>query len=148
MGENCDVTIVAGCGIHNGGSAESEHSDIHAFYVGKNAKVKYIEKHFAQGDGSGKRTMNPTTLVHLGEGAYMEMETAQLGGVDSTIRTTNAELADGASLVIHEKILTHGSQRAETHFNVNLNGEQLIKLMTLGLTEKEAEEQIISGFLK
>ena len=221
VGENCDVTIVAGCGIHNGGSAESEHSGIHAFYVGKNAKVKYIEKHFAQGDGSGKRTMNPTTLVHLGEGAYMEMETAQLGGVDSTIRTTNAELADGASLVIHEKILTHGSQRAETHFNVNLNGagcgthvvsrsvakenssqlfvshvngnnrcnghtecdaiimdegkvsavpeisanhpeasliheaaigkiagEQLIKLMTLGLTEKEAEEQIISGFLK
>lgn len=221
VGENCDVTIVAGCGIHNGGSAESEHSGIHAFYVGKNAKVKYIEKHFAQGDGSGKRTMNPTTLVHLGEGAYMEMETAQLGGVDSTIRTTNAELADGASLVIHEKILTHGSQRAETHFNVNLNGagcgthvvsrsvakenssqlfvshvngnnrcnghtecdaiimdegkvsavpeisanhpeasliheaaigkiagEQLIKLMTLGLAEKEAEEQIISGFLK
>ncbi|MBQ9802498.1 MAG: SufD family Fe-S cluster assembly protein [Clostridia bacterium] len=221
IGEDCDITIVAGCGIHNGGSAESEHSGIHAFYLGKNARVKYIEKHYGEGDGSGKNTINPTTVAELDEGAYMEMETAQIKGIDSTNRMTRAKLADKATLIVREKVMTHGSQRAETHFEVDLNGrdcgthvisrsvardsstqlfvshvngnnacsghtecdaiimdgasvsavpeivanhpdasliheaaigkiagEQLIKLMTLGLTEKEAEEQIIGGFLK
>jgi len=221
VGEGSDVTIVAGCGIHNGGSADSEHSGIHTFYVGENARVKYIEKHYGEGDGNGKRTMNPTTKVFLEKGAHMEMETAQIKGVDSTVRTTEGQLGDGASLVIHEKIMTHGAQRAETHFTVDLDGvdssahvvsrsvakehssqlfvsrvngnnrctgrtecdaiimdgaavgsapevlanhpeasltheaaigriagEQLVKLMTLGLSEKEAEEQIIGGFLK
>lgn len=221
IGAGADVTIVAGCGIHNGGSAESEHSGIHTFLLEEGARVKYIEKHYGEGDGNGKNTMNPTTVVHLGKNAYMEMETAQIKGIDSTLRTTSGDLCDGATLVIHEKIMTHGTQHAETRFDVDLNGadcgthvvsrsvakdhssqlfvshvngnnrcsghtecdaiimdgahvsavpeiaanhpeasliheaaigkiagEQLIKLMTLGLTEKEAEEQIINGFLK
>ena len=221
IGENSDVTIIAGCGIHNCGEKESRHDGIHTFYVGKNAKVKYIEKHYGEGDGNGENVMNPTTIVNIEDGGYMEMETAQIKGIDSTKRVTRATLAAGATLVIHEKIMTHGSQTAETDFSVDLNGEesganvisrsvakgnsrqkfvsmingnnrcnghtecdaiimengkvsalpeltanhidasliheaaigkiagdQLIKLMTLGLTEQEAEEQIINGFLK
>ena len=221
VGEDCDVTIVAGCGIHNSGSAESEHSGIHAFYLAKGAKLKYIEKHYGEGDGNGKNIMNPTTVVVMEEDSYMEMETAQIKGVDSTKRATMATLAAGATLIVREKIMTHGDQFAETDFTVDLNGEncgahvisrsvakdqsrqtflsrvrgnnkcsghtecdaiimddaqvtalpqieanhvdasliheaaigkiageQLIKLMTLGLSEKEAEEQIVNGFLK
>lgn len=221
IGEDCDITIVAGCGIHNGGDETSEHSGIHAFYVGKNAKLKYVEKHYGSGDGKGKRVMNPTTVIELSENAYMEMETAQIKGVDDTVRETTAKLAEGATLVVGEKIMTHGDQYAETRFTVDLDGknsgahvvsrsvakdnsrqlfishvngnnecsghtecdaiimdnasvsavpeimanhtdaqliheaaigkiagEQLIKLMTLGLTEKQAEEEIINGFLK
>ncbi|MBQ8357575.1 MAG: SufD family Fe-S cluster assembly protein [Clostridia bacterium] len=221
IGADCDVTIVAGCGIHNGGSEKSEHSGIHTFYVGENARVRYIEKHYGEGDGNGRNVMNPTTVVHMEKDSYMEMETAQIKGVDSTDRSTRAKLADGAHLIVHEKIMTHGQQFAKTHFEVDLDGEgcgthvvsrsvarddskqlfvshvngnnhcnghtecdaiimdnatvsavpeieanhpeasliheaaigkiageQLIKLMTLGLTEKEAEEQIIGGFLK
>ena len=221
IGENADVTIVAGCGIHNCGEKEARHDGIHTFFVGKNAKVKYIEKHYGDGDGNGENNMNPTTIVNIAEGGYMEMETAQIKGIDSTLRTTKARLSDNASIVIHEKIMTHGKQTAETDFTVDLDGvnsganvisrsvakgdsrqrflskingnnicsghtecdaiimdngkvsavpeitancidasliheaaigkiagDQLIKLMTLGLTEKEAEEQIINGFLK
>ncbi|MBO5939237.1 MAG: SufD family Fe-S cluster assembly protein [Clostridia bacterium] len=221
IGEDCDVTIVAGCGIHNGGSETSEHSGVHAFYLAKNARVKYVEKHYGQGDGNGKNIMNPTTYVELEEGAYLEMETAQIKGVDSTKRTTKAILGAKSTLIVSEKIMTHGEQFAETEFEVELNGEgagthvvsrsvardksrqrfvsrikgnaecsghtecdaiilddatvaavpeilavhpdasliheaaigkiageQLIKLMTLGLTEKEAEEEIINGFLR
>ncbi len=220
IGEDCDVTIVAGCGIHNGGNDDSEHSGVHAFYLEKNAKLKYIEKHYGSGEGSGKRIMNPTTVIELAENAYMEMDTAQIKGVDDTIRNTKATIAAGATLKVGEKLMTHGNQYAETRFEVDLNGEdsgvhvvsrsvakenskqlfiskingnntcsghtecdaiimdnasvsavpeimanhtdaqliheaaigkiageQLIKLMTLGLTEKEAEEQIINGFL-
>lgn len=221
VGEDCDVTIIAGCGIHNSGSADSAHSGIHRFFVDRNAKVRYVEKHYGSGDGSGENIMNPTTEIHLAEGAYLEMETVQIKGIDSTVRVTNAEVAEGAGLVIREKIMTHGKQHAETDFKVDMAGagssvnlisrsvakenstqvfrsrivgnaschghsecdaiimdeasvsaipeltandidanliheaaigkiagEQLIKLMTLGLTEKEAEEQIINGFLK
>ena len=221
VGEGADVTIIAGCGIHNGGSQKSEHDGIHSFYLEKGAKVRYVEKHYGQGDGSGERIMNPQTLIYMDEDSYMEMDTVQIKGVDSTERVTRAELAAGATLVIREKIMTHGRQYAKTDFEVNLNGEnsgahlisrsvardrsrqlfvskingnnkcsghsecdailmdegivsavpeitanhidssliheaaigkiageQIIKLMTLGLTEKEAEEQIISGFLK
>lgn len=221
VGEDCDVTIIAGCGIHNGGAAASEHSGIHRFFVEKNAKVRYVEKHYGSGDGSGERVMNPTTEIHLAEGASLEMETVQIKGIDSTRRVTTAEVAAGASLAIKEKIMTHGKQRAETDFTVEMAGdgssvnlisrsvakegssqlfksriignascqghsecdaiimdgasvsaipeltanhidanliheaaigkiagEQLVKLMTLGLTEKEAEEQIVKGFLK
>ena len=221
VAEGCDVTIVAGCGIHNDGAATSEHRGIHTFHVGKNARVRYIEKHYGEGDGNGENIMNPSTIVELDEGAYMEMETAQIKGVDSTLRSTRAKLGKGATLVIHEKIMTHGKQTAQTNFQVDLDGEnssanvvsrsvardhshqiflsqingnnlcaghtecdaiimdkasvravpeltanhvdasliheaaigkiageQLIKLMTLGLTEQEAEEQIINGFLK
>ena len=221
IGEGCDVTIVAGCGIHNGGSETSEHSGIHRFFVGKGARIRYVEKHYGSGEGTGERVMNPTTEVFMEEDSYMEMETAQIKGVDSTNRRTIAKLADRATLIVHEKIMTHGTQFAETYFEVDLDGEdcgthvvsrsvakensrqtfishvngnnrssghtecdaiimdsahvvaipeisanhteasliheaaigkiageQLIKLMTLGLTEKEAEEQIINGFLK
>lgn len=221
VGEDCDVTIVAGCGIHNAGDEASEHSGIHAFYLDRGAKVKYIEKHYGEGDGTGENIMNPTTVCVLGPDSYMEMETAQIKGVDSTDRKTTATLAEGATLVVKEKIMTHGTQFAKTEFTLDLNGEgsgahvvsrsvatgeskqefisringnnacsghtecdaiimdsacvtaipeikanhidasliheaaigkiageQLIKLMTLGLTEKEAEEEIINGFLK
>ena len=221
IGEDADVVIVAGCGIHNSGSLDSEHDGIHRFFVGKNAKVKYVEKHYGQGDGSGKRILNPGTEVHMEEGSSMEMEMVQIKGVDSTVRTTTAELARGASLVVRERLMTQGEQKAESVYEVKLNGidasadvvsrsvakdnsyqkfdaiiignapckghtecdaiimdnahilavpklealdidasliheaaigkiagEQLTKLMTLGLSEEEAEEQIVNGFLR
>ena len=221
VGEDCDVTIIAGCGIHNCGTGTSAHDGIHTFYIGENSRVRYVEKHYGEGDGRGKQVMNPTTVVHLAKGASMMMETSQIKGIDDTARSTSADLEEGASLVVREKILTTGDQKAETVFNVDLNGrgssadvvsrsvardrsyqhliarvngnsecaghtecdsiiidqgrvlaqpeleancvdaslvheaaigkiagEQLIKLMTLGLTEQEAEEQIINGFLR
>ena len=221
IGDDCDVVIVAGCGIHNGGDAASRHDGIHRFFVGKNAHVKYVEKHYGSGDGKGERIMNPQTEVDLGENSEMEMEMVQIKGVDSTVRTTKASLKKGAKLVVTERLMTHGNQRAESKFDVDLNGvdssaniisravardnsvqifksvingnakcsghtecdaiimdnanisaipeitannpdaaliheaaigkiagEQIIKLMTLGLTEKEAEEEIVNGFLK
>ena len=218
--EGADVLIIAGCGIHNCGQATSEHSGVHTFHIGKNAKVKYVEKHYASGDGNGENVMNPTTDIRMEAGSRLEMETTQIKGVDSTVRTTRAQLREGAELVIREKIYTHGKQFAKTDFTVALDGdnagadvvsrsvaaqssrqefylridgnkkchghsecdaiimddakvvaipalaannvdaeliheaaigkiagEQLLKLMTLGLTEQEAEEQIIKGFL-
>ncbi|MBR1975216.1 MAG: SufD family Fe-S cluster assembly protein [Clostridia bacterium] len=222
IGEGADVVIVAGCGIHNSSSecATSQHDGEHTFYVGKNAKVKYVEKHYGTGDGNGKNVMNPTTVVHLDEGAYMEMQSTQIKGVDSTKRLTKVDMKAGANFIVKEKLYTHGEQVADTDFIIDMNGEgcsadvmsrsvaadnsrqhfvstmngnapchghtecdaiimdnaavtaapclaannvdaeliheaaigkiageQLIKLMTLGLTEKEAEEQIIKGFL-
>lgn len=221
IGDDADVVIVAGCGIHNGGDQDSKHDGLHRFFVGRNAKVKYVEKHYGSGDGRGKRIMNPQTEVTMEENSYMEMEMVQIKGVDSTKRSTKADLAAGAKLVIRERLLTHGTQYAESGFVVNLNGtdssanvisrsvakeeskqlfvaeingnakcaghsecdaiimdnakisaipkitandvdaaliheaaigkiagEQIIKLMTLGLTEAEAEAQIVDGFLK
>lgn len=221
IGENADVVIVAGCGIHNSSCETAEHDGIHSFHLSKGAKVKYIEKHYGEGEGTGERILNPQTMVNLDEDAYMEMETVQIKGVSSTIRQTDANLKNGSTLVISERIMTTGKQSAKTIFNVELNGEnssvhvasrsiaknssvqefisnvngnskcfghvecdaiimdeakvistpkivannidaslvheaaigkiageQVMKLMTLGLTEKEAEEQIISGFLK
>lgn len=221
VGDDCDVTIVAGCGIHNSGDSDSRHDGIHSFFIGKNSHVKYVEKHYGSGDGRGERIMNPETVVNLGENSFMEMETVQIKGVDSTKRSTSATLADGAKLIVTEKLMTHGSQTAETAFQVDLNGEgssaniisrsvarddsrqlflskingnnrcaghsecdgiimdrarisaipeitandldaeliheaaigkiageQITKLMTLGLTEEEAEAQIVNGFLK
>ena len=98
IGEGADVTIVAGCGIHNCGDQASEHDGIHTFYIEKDAKVRYIEKHYGEGDGKGDRILNPTTVVHIAEGGYMEMETVQIKGVSSTVRTTEADLSDGACL--------------------------------------------------
>ena len=221
IGENSDVVIVAGCGIHNCGDQDSEHDGIHRFFVGENAKVKYVEKHYGEGDGQGKRILNPVTEVTMAAGSSMEMEMVQIKGVDNTDRVTRADLAEGASLVVRERLMTHGDQVAISSYFVNLNGEgastdvvsrsvardnsyqkfdskitgnaactghtecdaiimddakilaipqleannidaaliheaaigkiageQIIKLMTLGLTEAEAEEQIINGFLK
>ena len=123
IGENCDVTIIAGCGIHNSGDEDSEHDGIHSFFVGKNSKVKYVEKHYGAGDGKGNRAMNPTTIVEIEDGGYMEMDTVQIKGVDSTNRVTKAKLKNDATLVIKEKIMTHGTQFAETNFEVDLDGE-------------------------
>ena len=221
IGDNCDVLIVAGCGIDNCGTQDSEHDGIHRFYIGKNSRIRYVEKHYGSGDGSGKRILNPVTEVYMSEGSTMEMEMAQIKGVDSTHRTTLAELKQGAKLIVRERLMTHGEQNAVSVYKVMLNedgssadvvsrsvardnsyqkldlcilgnaacsghtecdsiimdngrilavpsleansvdaqlvheaaigkiaGEQLVKLMTLGLTEQEAEEQIINGFLK
>ena len=221
VGEDCDVIIVAGCGINNCGNMDSEHDGIHRFYVEKNAKVRYIEKHYGEGDGTGKRILNPVTEVYLKEGSYVEMEMVQIKGVDSTDRSTIAKLDKDATLIVKERLMTHGEQYAASAYTVDLDGDgssadivsrsvardksyqrldlrvngnaacsghtecdsiimdegrilavpqleanctesaliheaaigkiagdQLIKLMTLGLTEKEAEEQIVSGFLK
>ena len=123
VGADCDVTIIAGCGIHNCGEGESRHDGVHEFFVRKNATVRYVERHYGQGDGSGERVMNPTTIVHLDENAHMIMETTQIKGVDSTLRVTRADLGARASLVIREKIMTHGGQTAQTDFSVELNGE-------------------------
>ena len=221
IGENSDVVIVAGCGINNCGNQDSQHDGIHRFYVGKNAKVKYVEKHYGEGDGMGKRILNPRTEVYLEEGAIAEMEMIQIKGVDSTKRYTIAKLDAGAKLIVRERLMTHGEQLAVSEYVTELNGddssadvvsrsvareksvqefqsriigncacsghtecdaiimddarvlavpeleancldaaliheaaigkiagEQIIKLMTLGLTEAEAEEQIINGFLR
>ena len=123
IGEDSDVVIVAGCGIHNCGDQDSEHDGIHRFFVGKNAKVKYVEKHYGEGDGNGKRILNPGTEVSMEENSCMEMEMVQIEGVDSTNRTNSAELAAGAKLIVRERLLTHGSQNAESTYIVNLNGE-------------------------
>lgn len=221
IGDDSDVTIIAGCGIHNGGDKKSQHDGIHVFHVGKNAKVKYVEKHYGKGDGSGENIMNPTTIVEIDEGGYMEMETVQIKGIDSTDRITTATLGKEAKLIIKEALMTHGKQYAKSSFEVDLNGEnsstnvisravakddsvqlfvakingnnkcaghsecdaiimnnakisaipeitannldaqliheaaigkiageQIIKLMTLGLTEEEAEQEIVNGFLR
>ncbi|WMI81321.1 SufB/SufD family protein [Anaerotignum sp. MB30-C6] len=221
IGEDADVTIVAGCGIHNCGSGVSQHDGIHRFFVGKNARIKYVEKHIGEGEGGGQNIINPQTHIIAEENSFIEMDTVQLKGVDSTKRISSAKLAAGATVVIKEKIMTHGQQYAETSFDVDLDGEgcsaklisrsvardssrqlfrsklcgnkacyghsecdaiimdngivaaepeiiandvdatliheaaigkiagdQLTKLMTLGLTEKQAESQIINGFLK
>ncbi len=221
IGEDADVVIIAGCGIHNGGKDASSHEGIHSFHIGKNARVKYVEKHYGQGEGTGERIMNPTTIIEIDENGYMEMDTVQIKGIDSTKRDTRAKLGDGATLIIKEKLMTHGKQTASTDFTVDLDGEnssanlisrsvakddsyqvflskingnnkcaghsecdaiimdnavvsaipeitakhidasliheaaigkiageQIIKLMTLGLTEEEAEAQIVNGFLK
>ncbi len=221
IGEDCNVTIIAGCGIHNGGSKLTEHDGIHTFYVGRNSHVRYVEKHYGKGEGTGDIVLNPTTVVNIEEGGYVEMETVQIEGVNSTVRVTKGTVADNATFVVHEKIMTHDRQVARTEFEVDLNGEgssanvvsrsvaknsskqyfiskingnsrcaghsecdaiimdeayvsatpqldaactdasliheaaigkiageQIDKLMTLGLTEEEAEAMIVNGFLK
>ena len=115
IGEDADVIIVAGCGIDNCGGQDSEHDGLHRFYIGKNAKVKYVEKHYGSGDGKGKRILNLGTEVYMEEGSFMEMEMVQIKGVDSTERKTTAELAAGAKLLVHERLMTHGDQQAFSH---------------------------------
>ena len=221
IGEDADVLIVAGCGIHNCGDQDSAHNGIHTFHIGKNARVRYVEKHYGDGEGSGARILDPVTEVYLDENSVCEMEMVQIRGVDSTRRTTNAHIAAGAKMIVTERLMTHGEQRAESDMRVDLDGEgasvqiisrsvakdtsvqvfhpiavgnapchahvqcdsiimdgahissipeitancaeaeiiheaaigrinndQLLKLQTFGLTEQEAEEVIIEGFLK
>ena len=123
IGEGADVDIVAGCGIHNCGSSNSEHDGIHTFYIGKNAKVKYVEKHYGEGEGTGDRILNPTTIVNMEEGSYCEMEMTQIEGVTSTVRETEANLGKDAKLVITEKLMTHDKQVAKSNVVANLNGK-------------------------
>ena len=112
IGEGADVLIVAGCGIHNCGDQDSQHDGVHRFFLEKGARVKYVEKHYGEGDGNGKRILNPVTEVTMAEDSYMEMEMVQIAGVDSTVRTTTASLAKGANTVVHERLMTHGDQTA------------------------------------
>ena len=221
IGKNAEVTIIAGCGIHSEYDADAEHDGIHRFFLEEGAVVKYIEKHYAEGEGRGKKVINPVTEIFMGQNSSMEIETSQIKGIDDANRTTKCELEQGAKLIINEKIMTHSTQKAKTIFDVNLKGknssakvssravaidkskqvfisnvtgndecfghvecdailkdnakisatpkivanstdamlvheatigkiagEQLMKLMTLGLSKEKAEEVIIKGFLK
>ena len=123
IGEGADVFIVAGCGIHNSGNKKSEHDGIHCFHIGKNARVKYVEKHYGEGDGTGERILNPRTEVYMDENSYCEMEMVQIKGVDSTKRETLAQLKSGAKIVIFERLMTHGAQTADSDIVIELNGE-------------------------
>lgn len=142
VGEGADVEIVAGCGIHNSGCETSEHDGIHRFFIGKNARVRYVEKHYGEGEGTGKRILNPTTQVFMEENSYCEMETVQIKGVDSTVRETDASLSAGAKLVILEKLMTHGNQKAESNMTVNLNGKDASAQIISRSVAKDASEQV------
>ena len=122
IGDDCDVTIVAGCGIHNGGDGLSQHDGIHEFFVGKNSKIRYVEKHYGNGDGKGGKVMNPKTIIHLDENAYFYMDTVQIKGVDSTIRTTNVVMDANSKLFVLERLMTDGDQKAESDIEVCMNG--------------------------
>ncbi len=123
IGKDCDVEIVAGCGIHNSGCNESRHDGVHTFHIGKNSRVRYAEKHYGEGDGEGKNVMNPQTVVYLDEGASMQMDSVQIKGVDSTKRYTKFVCGKGSEVVVTERLLTHGSQIAESDMVIELNGE-------------------------
>ena len=123
IGDDCDIEIIAGCGIHNSSHAASEHDGIHSFHIGKNSRIKYIEKHYGEGEGTGDRILNPTTNVYMDENSYCEMEMIQLRGVTSTVRDTNAKLAAGSKLVLTERLLTHDQQTAESNVVIELEGE-------------------------
>ena len=141
IGENADVVIVAGCGVHTEGENSSQHNGIHRFFIEKGAKVLYLEKHIGIGSGTGKRIINPQTYIELAENGYMEMDTSQIKGVDSTVRTSKAILQAGAKLVIKEKIMTHGEQQAETNFAVDLNGEASgVDLMSRSVAKEKSKQ--------
>lgn len=126
IGEGADVEIIAGCGIHNDGCESAQHDGIHTFHIGKHASIRYREKHYGEGSGEGKRILNPTTIVHMESDSYMEMDTAQIKGVDSTIRKTECTLAQGAKLMMSERLMTHGTQSAHSDVTVHLNGEDSV----------------------
>ena len=221
IGEGADVVVTAGCGVHTDSEEEARHNGIHRFFLDRGARVVYREKHVGTGSGTGAKRIDPVTDITLAEDATLEMDTIQLGGVDSTVRTTRAKLAARARLLIRERLLTDGDEQAKTEFEVDIDGEdagvdlisrsvakgrshqeyhsvirgnngctghsecdailvgsgtvnaapelwaghtdaaliheaaigkiageQILKLRTLGLTEQEAEERIIAGFLK
>ncbi len=142
IGDWADVDIVAGCGIHNCGSEKSEHDGIHTFHIGKHAKVRYVEKHYGEGEGTGERVLNPTTVVEMEENSYCEMEMVQIKGVDSTQRDTTASLKEGAKLVINEKLMTHGKQYARSDVVINLDGEDASAQIVSRSVAKDESEQI------
>ena len=142
IGEGADVEIVAGCGIHNSGCNTSEHDGIHRFFIGKNAKVKYVEKHYGEGEGTGKKILNPVTQVFMEENSYCEMEMVQIEGVDSTIRDTEVNLGAGAKYVVLEKLMTHDDQKAESNMIINLNGKDASAQIISRSVAKNNSEQI------
>ena len=142
IGEDADVLIVAGCGIHNSGDSSSEHDGIHRFHIGKNARIKYVEKHYGEGEGTGERVMNPTTEIFMEENAYCEMETVQIRGIDSTKRDTKATLKAGARLVVLEKLMTHGKQKAYSDMVIELNGEDASSQIISRSVAKDESEQV------
>ena len=142
IGEGADVEIVAGCGIHNSGCNTSEHDGIHRFFIGRNARVKYVEKHYGEGEGTGKKILNPVTQVFMEENSYCEMEMVQIEGVDSTLRETEANLAAGAKYVVLEKLMTHDDQRAESNMIINLNGKDASAQIISRSVAKNNSEQI------
>lgn len=142
IGDWADVDIVAGCGIHNCGSEKSEHDGIHTFHIGKHARVRYVEKHYGEGEGTGERILNPTTVVEMEENSYCEMEMVQIKGVDSTERDTTASLKAGAKLVINEKLMTHGKQYARSDVVINLDGEDASAQIISRSVAKDESEQI------
>lgn len=126
IGEGAEVEIIAGCGIHNDGCDTSQHDGVHVFHIGKHAKVTYVEKHYGEGNGSGERILNPQTIIHMEEGSFAQMDMSQIKGVDSTMRTTTAYIGENAKLVINEKLMTHGQQKAHSDVTVNLDGEDSV----------------------
>lgn len=142
IGEGAEVTIVAGCGIHNCGCDTSQHDGVHTFKIGKNAKVKYVEKHYGEGEGSGDRILNPTTIVYMEEGANCEMEMVQIGGVTSTKRDTEAFLEKDAKLIVTERILTQQSQAAQSNMMVHLDGEGSSTQIVSRSVAKEESTQV------
>lgn len=142
IGEDSDVLIVAGCGIHNSGSEKSEHDGIHSFHIGKNAKVRYVEKHYGQGEGTGERVLNPTTEIEMDENSYCEMEMVQIKGVDSTHRETTAHLKSGAKLLMTEKLMTHGKQVARSNMEINLDGKDASTQIISRSVAKDESEQV------
>ena len=142
IGEGADVEIVAGCGIHNSGCNSSEHDGIHRFFIGRNARVKYVEKHYGEGEGTGKKILNPVTQVFMEENSYCEMEMVQIEGVDSTLRETEVNLAAGAKYVVLEKLMTHDEQKAESNMVINLNGKDASAQIISRSVAKNNSEQI------
>ena len=142
VGENADVLIVAGCGIHNCGDQNSEHDGIHAFHIGKNARVRYVEKHYGEGDGKGEKILNPTTTVEMDENSYCEMEMVQIKGVDSTVRDTSAHLKAGAKLVVLERLMTHGNQTARSNIEIDLDGDDSTAQIISRSVAKDNSQQV------
>ena len=142
IGDNADVLIVAGCGIHNSGDKKSEHDGIHRFHIGKNARIKYVEKHYGEGEGTGERVLNPVTEIYMDENSYCEMESVQIRGVDSTKRDTVAKLEKGARLVVLEKLMTHGNQVAHSDMVIELNGEDASSQIISRSVAKDKSEQV------
>ena len=143
VGDNCDVEIVAGCGIHNSGCDESRHDGIHTFYIGKNSRVRYSEKHYGENDPdqTGKNVMNPQTIVYLGEGSTMEMDTVQIRGIDSTKRFTKFVCEAGSEVVVTERLLTHGRQIAESDMEIELNGDDAKgRVISRSVAQDESEQ--------
>lgn len=142
IGEGADVVIIAGCGIHNDGCDTSQHDGVHVFHIGKNAKIRYVEKHYGEGNGSGERILNPKTIIHMEEGSFAQMDMSQIKGVDSTKRDTLANVGANAKLVINEKLMTHGKQEAYSDVKVNLNGEDSVVQIVSRSVGKDTSIQV------